>query len=119
MKISSRNVNGIRAVMKKDFFSRIKMNNADIICLQEVKAFANQIPPEIRFYLPNYEFLRHHGTRAGYAGTAILYKKDITIREKKADFENTCFSDDGRVTQLDFQYNNQEISLLNIYFPNG
>ncbi|MDR2416431.1 MAG: hypothetical protein LBD75_07760 [Candidatus Peribacteria bacterium] len=67
MKITSRNVNGIRSVMNKGFFSRIKENNADIICLQEVKAFVNQIPPEIRFHLNDCDFLRHQGSRPGYA----------------------------------------------------
>jgi exodeoxyribonuclease-3 len=64
MKIASRNVNGLRSIITKDFFPRVKATNADIICLQEVKAFANQIPPEVRFILSDYEFLRHHGTRA-------------------------------------------------------
>jgi exodeoxyribonuclease-3 len=119
MKITSRNVNGIRSVMNKDFFSRVKENDADIICLQEVKAFEHQIPPEIRFHLADYLYVRHHGTRPGYAGTAIFYKKTLPIIEKKSDFSTPCFSEDGRMTQLDFQYQGEEISLLNIYFPNG
>ncbi|MDR0608098.1 MAG: hypothetical protein LBG52_07335 [Candidatus Peribacteria bacterium] len=67
MKILSRNVNGIRSVIDKGFFPRIQENDADFICLQEVKAFANQIPPEIRFHLTDYDVLRHQGTRPGYA----------------------------------------------------
>ena len=63
MKIASRNVNGIRAVMHKDFFPWVKMNDPDIICLQEVKAFETQIPSEIRFYLSEYDYLWHHGKR--------------------------------------------------------
>jgi exodeoxyribonuclease-3 len=105
--------------MNKDFFPRIKENNADIICLQEVKAFESQIPPEIRFHLTEYQYVRHHGTRPGYAGTAIFYKKELPIIEKKSDFSFPCFSDDGRMTQLDVRWNEKEISLLNIYFPNG
>ena len=124
MKIASRNVNGIRAVLHKDFFSRVKTHNPDILCLQEVKAFVSQIPPEIRFYLPDYDILRHAGTRAGYAGTAILYKKQgdatssFTITEKKAEFTPACFQEDGRMTQLNFRFNEQEFALLNLYFPN-
>ena len=60
MKITSWNVNGIRAVLQKGFFDWIKENDADIICLQEVKAFENQIPPEVRFFLTNYEYVWHH-----------------------------------------------------------
>jgi len=63
MKISSRNVNGIRAVLNKGFLDRVKQDQADIICLQEVKAFETQIPPEVRFFLADYQYLWHQGTR--------------------------------------------------------
>ncbi|MDR2540837.1 MAG: endonuclease/exonuclease/phosphatase family protein [Candidatus Peribacteria bacterium] len=104
MKIASRNVNGIRAVINKDFFPRLKTKDPDILCLQEVKAFENQIPPEIRFHLSAYNYLRHHGTRPGYAGTAIFYKKEIPITEGKSEFSFPCFSEDGRTTQLNFTH---------------
>ena len=38
LKIISWNVNGIRAIMKKDFLEDIGNINPDIICLQETKA---------------------------------------------------------------------------------
>ena len=38
MKIISWNVNGIRAIIKKNFINDINKINADIICLQETKA---------------------------------------------------------------------------------
>lgn len=118
MKISSRNVNGIRAVIRKDFFSRVKTNNFDMICLQEVKAFETQIPSELRFFLADYDFLWHRGTRAGYGGTAIFYKKGIEVIEKKSEFSFSCFHEEGRVTQLNFRFHDQEFALLNLYFPN-
>jgi exonuclease III len=37
----------------------VKENDADIICLQEVKAFEIQIPAEIRFHLSDYNYLWH------------------------------------------------------------
>lgn len=74
MKILTRNVNGIRAVMKKGFVDLMKEVDADIICLQETKAFEHQMPPEIRL-LPHTHICRHAGQRAGYAGTAILSKQ--------------------------------------------
>ena len=39
MKIISRNVNGIRAVLQKGFLDFIKQENPDILCLQELKDF--------------------------------------------------------------------------------
>ena len=38
LKIISWNVNGIRAIMKKDFLRDIDALNPDVICLQETKA---------------------------------------------------------------------------------
>ena len=119
MKILSWNVNWIRAVIQKWFFDWVKKNNADIICLQEVKAFEIQIPSEIRFHLSDYSYLWHKWTRPGYAGTAIFYKKDIEIVEKKSDFSFHEFSDEGRVTEISFKYWENAIHLLNVYFPNG
>ena len=104
MKILSWNVNWIRAVIQKWFFDWVKMNDADFICLQEVKAFEIQIPSEIRFHLSNYDYLWHKWTRPGYAGTAIFYKKWIEIVEKKSDFPFHEFSDEGRVTEISFKY---------------
>lgn len=119
MKILSRNVNWIRAVIQKWFFDWVKENDPDIFCLQEVKAFENQMPAEVRFYLPGYDYLWHQGTRPWYAWTAIFYKKWIEIIEKKSDFSFHEFSDEWRVTEIIFKYWENVIHLLNVYFPNG
>ncbi|GHW02467.1 exodeoxyribonuclease III [candidate division SR1 bacterium] len=119
MIIASRNVNGIRSVIQKGFADWVNSTNPDIICLQEVKAFENQIPEEIRFLMPDYDYVWHHGSRPGYAGTAIFFRNGIQIKEKKADFDQQMFYEDGRITQLDFTFNDCDFSLLNCYFPNG
>ena len=119
MKILSWNVNWIRAVIQKWFFDWVKNNDADFICLQEVKAFEIQIPAEIRFHLSDYDYLWHQGTRPGYAWTAIFFKKWIEIIEKKSEFPFHEFSDEGRVTEIVFRYGEKVVHLLNVYFPNG
>ena len=119
MKILSWNVNWIRAVIQKWFFGWVKENDADIICLQEVKAFEIQIPSEIRFHMSDYDYLWHKWTRPWYAWTAIFFKKWIKIVEKKSDFPFHEFSDEGRVTELIFKQGEEKIHLLNVYFPNG
>ncbi len=119
MKILSRNVNWIRAVIQKWFFDWVKKNDADVICLQEVKAFENQIPVELRFHLSEYDYLWHQWTRPGYAWTAIFFKKWMEIVEKKSDFSFHEFSDEGRVTEIVFKYGENVVHLLNVYFPNG
>ena len=119
MKILSWNVNWIRAVIQKGFFDWVKENNADIICLQEVKAFEIQMPSEVRFHLSGYDYLWHKWTRPGYAGTAIFFKKWMEVIDKKSDFSFHEFSDEGRVTEVVFKYVEKIVHLLNVYFPNG
>ena len=118
MKILSWNVNWIRAVIQKWFFDWVKSNDADVICLQEVKAFENQIPPEIRFYMWDYDYLWHKWTRPWYAGTAIFFKRWMEVVEKKLDFPFHEFSDEGRMTEIVFKNEWNLIHLLNVYFPN-
>ncbi len=111
MKILSRNVNGIRAVVGKWFVEKVKEFGPDIICLQETKAFLNQCPQEVINMW--YDICRHAGTRAGYAGTAILSKN---IKHAACSiFDDEVFHEDGRVTEVQRNDN----LLLNIYFPNG
>lgn len=116
MKIASRNVNGIRAVVGKWFYDRVKKNDPDIICLQEVKSFEPQLPPEFRYHVSEYNRVRHTGERPGYAGVATLYKKNLNFISWISKFESVeHFHEDGRVVETKFQ----EFTLLNLYFPNG
>ena len=116
MKIISWNVNGIRAVLKKWFVEWVKIENPDILCLQEVKAFETQIPTEIRFGFQDYNYVWHRSERPWYAWTAIFYKKDIEGVTVENNFEKpVCFNDDWRVTSISWK----DYTLFNIYFPNG
>lgn len=116
MKICSRNVNGIRAVMNKWFQSWLEKENPDILCLQETKAFEHQMPPELKYMMREYQYVRHSWTRPGYAGTAIFYKDFPEHIEVTSVFDDIPeFYEDGRVTQLTVN----GLVLLNIYFPNG
>lgn len=116
MKIISRNVNGIRAVLQKGFLGFIKQENPDILCLQEVKAFEHQMPTELRFAMQDYDYVWHRSERPGYAGTAIFYRKSLEIAKNLNQFpECPLMNDDGRVTAIE----RSDFVLFNIYFPNG
>lgn len=116
MKIISRNVNGIRAVLQKGFLDFVKAENPDILCLQEVKAFEHQMPTELRFGMQEYDYIWHRSERPGYAGTAIFYKKSLPIQAVHSDFpECPVLTDDGRTTAIE----RSDFMLFNIYFPNG
>lgn len=109
-------MNGIRAVIGKGFIERVQNDAPDILCLQETKAFAHQMPPEIKLLLQEYQYVWHHGQTPGYAGTAIFYKDFPGVLETSSIFADLpMFYEDGRVTQLTVN----GFALLNIYFPNG
>jgi exodeoxyribonuclease-3 len=112
MKIFSWNINGIRAIEKKDFNEIILKEKPDVFCIQETKAFLDQIPASIK-KLP-YHLIWHDGTRPGYAGTAI-FSKDEADSSQTSFKKYPKFHEDGRVTEAVFG----ELTLLNIYFPNG
>ncbi len=115
MRITSRNVNGIRAVIKKWFYERVKKDNPDVLCIQESKAFETQLPPEFRFHMQDYNRTRHAGERPWYAWVVTFYKKNLNLISTKSKFQwIDAFHEDGRVVETKFE----EFTLLNLYFPN-
>lgn len=115
MKIISRNVNWIRAVAKKWFFDFVKNANADVLCIQETKAFENQFLSELG-EIPWYDYIWHAGKKPWYAWTAIFYKNTLKILNAKNNFEEIeHFHEHGRITEIEFE----DFVLLNGYFPNG
>ena len=70
-KIISYNVNGIRAAMRKGLDQWLQVVDADIVCLQEIKAKEDQIDVSI-FHDLGYECFWYSAQKPGYSGTAIL-----------------------------------------------
>jgi len=110
-KIISWNVNGIRACIKKGFVNFVKNNDADIFCLQEVKAdklVFDEIFKNFKGYL-----IQCFCPKKGYSGTAVFskikpYKVDLGLGVKK-------FDEEGRVITFYFE----KFILINSYFPNA
>lgn len=118
MKIISWNINGIRAVTKKGFYDFLKKENADIICLQEVKIDANKKNQE-EFDFQNYQEFWNSAIRPGYSGTMILVKENAKIFKEiinhKTGISDKIFDYEGRVQTLEFK----KFFLINAYFPNS
>jgi len=72
MKIISWNVNGIRAVLKKNFVEFITDHQPDILCLQETKARAEQV--DLPLEMGEYQAFWNSAEKPGYSGTAIFTK---------------------------------------------
>ena len=72
MKFISWNVNGLRAVMGKNFMEDFAKLDADFFCLQETKLQAGQIEMD----LPGYHQYWNYAEKKGYSGTAIFAKEE-------------------------------------------
>ena len=72
MKFISWNVNGLRAVMGKNFMEAFGSLDADFFCLQETKLQAGQIQME----LPDYHQFWNYAEKKGYSGTAVFTKHE-------------------------------------------
>ncbi len=122
MKIISWNVNGIRAVHRKELFVPfIEKYDPDILCLQETKAQQHQHEVD----LPQYEEYWNSATRPGYSGTAIFTKKKpLSIMlsipeniEKKYKLEDK-YGDpntEGRVITAEYE----DFYIVTVYTPNA
>ena len=111
MIISSWNVNGLRAAARKGALSEwIAKQNADILCMQETKANADQLAA-LDDTFPEYDKEYHAGEKAGYSGVATWTKNLDTTTKRGLEAGDP----EGRIIRTDFD----DWSLLNIYFPNG
>ena len=112
MKLISWNVNGIRAVVKKDFINQVSEMEPDILCLQETKAQDDQVK-EALADLSGYCIYSNSAERKGYSGTAILSKKEpigVTYDLGVKDHDQ-----EGRVITAEFE----NFFLVNTYVPNS
>jgi exodeoxyribonuclease-3 len=112
MKILSWNVNGLRAADKKGLYDWFKKDSPDILCLQEIKAQPEQVPPYLR-NRPGYNIYWNSAKKKGYSGVVTYTKVQPT--EIKKGFGINKFDIEGRILITEFP----SFMLFNIYFPNG
>jgi len=112
MKIVSFNVNGIRAIMKKNFVEDLNKMNPDIICLQETKAQDDQVIEALKD-IEGYHIYSNSAEKKGYSGTAILSKTE-PIRVVP-DMNVNQHDNEGRI--LCAKYDN--FYLVTVYVPNS
>ena len=123
LKIYSWNVNGIRAVVRKELFVPfINKEQPDILCLQETKAQQGQAEIE----LDGYEEYWNSAEKKGYSGTAIFSKiKPLAILNgfpediiKKYKVTGDTYGDpnkEGRVIAAEFE----KFYVVTVYTPNA
>jgi exodeoxyribonuclease III len=111
MRIMTLNVNGIRSATRKGFFEWMKLQEADVVCLQETKAQADQL--DASHYPQEYQAYFFDAEKKGYSGVAIYSR--IKPDSITAGLGWECADKEGRYLQLNFP----GLSIASLYMPSG
>ena len=112
MRIITANLNGIRSAANKGFFAWLQKQDADVICLQEVKAQAADLSDEMRAPPGLYGYF-HFAEKKGYSGVGIYCKTkpDAVIEGLGTEDIDT----EGRYLECRFG----NLSVVSLYLPSG
>lgn len=111
MRLVSWNVNGIRAVLKKNFTEFITDHAPDILCLQETKARPEQV--DLPLEMAGYHAYWNAAEKPGYSGTAIFTKNEpLSVTNDMGIDEHDT---EGRVITAEFP----NFHLVTVYTPNS
>lgn len=112
LRVITLNLNGIRSAARKGFFEWIKNQNADVICLQEIKAQEADLSDTI-FRPKGYHCFYHYAEQKGYSGVAIFSKekpKQIIMGLGWPDVDK-----EGRYVEVELE----KLNIASIYIPSG
>jgi exodeoxyribonuclease III len=113
MKIITYNVNGVRSAIKKGLIDWLRLVGAEVVCLQEVKADADQVDLTL-FEQLGYQYnFWHSAEKKGYSGVAILSK--IAPQQVTYGMGNAKYDFEGRLLQIDLA----DYSIICTYHPSG
>ena len=112
MKILTLNVNGIRSAQRKGFFQWMQRQAADIVCIQELKAWRDQLDAEV-LSPQGYNGFFNTAEKKGYSGVALYTRKKPDRISNKLGWKHA--DTEGRFLQADFD----KLSVISIYLPSG
>ena len=113
MRITTWNVNGLRAVLNRGGLDWIQHQPPDVLCLQEIKARPDQLTAVQRQVFDGFYQFWNPAERPGYSGVSTLARQEP--QEVRIGLENELFDVEGRVILS----RHADLSLFNIYFPSG
>ena len=112
MRIISVNLNGIRSANSKGFFEWLKTQQADVICLQEIRIMHEQLT-EIMLNPGNLKSTFEFAKKRGYSGVGIYFRKNPDRIKKGIGWSD--MDSEGRFIQADFG----KLSVVSLYLPSG
>ncbi len=112
LRIVSANLNGIRSAAGKGFFTWLAGSGADVVCVQELKAQAADLSPEMRAPA-GYQAYFHCAEKKGYSGVGIYCRQ--TPERVVEGIGHAGFDSEGRYLRADFG----NLSVISVYVPSG
>lgn len=110
MKLISWNVNGLRAILKKNFLQYLADEKPDVLCLQETKAEPDQVEA---LWPTHYTTYWNCASKKGYSGTALFTKHRPLHMTRGIGIDE--HDQEGRVLTAEFENH----YLVNVYVPNS
>ena len=112
LRIITLNLNGIRSAWSKGVLPWIGEQNADVVCLQELKAQANDLTEEMKAPHGLHAYY-HSAEKKGYSGVGLWCRQEPDkVIEGLGHAE---FDAEGRYLQADFG----KLSVISLYLPSG
>jgi exodeoxyribonuclease-3 len=117
LKIISLNLNGIRSATNKGVQTWLKAQDADVVCMQEIKAQQADMTPEM-LNPPGYYGYFHYAEKKGYSGVGIYCKtKPDAVIEGLGGSNDGVQDIDSEGRYLECQFGN--LSVISLYLPSG
>lgn len=112
MRIITLNLNGIRSAANKGFYPWLQKVRPDIICLQEIKAQADNLTEEM-LAPDGYHGYFHYAQKKGYSGVGIYTKQKPDVIIEGLGIEE--IDAEGRYLECQFGH----LSVISLYLPSG
>ncbi|MEA3349699.1 MAG: exodeoxyribonuclease III, partial [Chloroflexota bacterium] len=113
MKITTWNVNGLRAALRKGADEWWTAERPDVLCLQEIRARPDQLTQKQRAQLEEVHFEWNPAERPGYSGVATFSRPEPLASQRGIGEQR--FDVEGRMVETRYP----DFTLFNGYFPNG
>ena len=110
MKLVSWNVNGLRAVLRRNFLEYLAEERPDILCLQETRAEPHEVEP---LWPAEYAAYWNPARKKGYAGTAVFTK--LRPLDARPGIGHAAHDAEGRALTVEFD----GFFVVNVYVPNS
>ena len=112
IRIITLNLNGIRSAARKGWLEWVAAQDADVVCVQEVKAQEDDLGDELR-RVGGMKGHFHFAQKKGYSGVGLYTKK--RVKNVVAGFGHREFDDEGRYVEADFG----KFTVISLYLPSG